>query len=244
MEDFTSKKHVTFNSLLVLKGHFMENSGMVQLAKVFLSGLLISFLGALPFGTLNLTAFDISAAQGAMPAFWFALAVVLVELIMVRLTLYGHERLQFGDQLVRLLLPLGILLLLYLSISSFLDSSSITGASSKASILPQIKSTFVLGLLLSALNPLQLPFWFSWNKILDNRGVLQSTGAHHTFYLMGIGLGTWSALGVFITAGKYIFNNYGQYNRMTNLLMGCMYLGFSFYLLFLFIKKRTKYKIQ
>ena len=217
---------------------------MVKVAKVGLAGLLISFLGALPFGTLNLTAFDISATQGLEAAYGFALAVVLVELAVVRLTLFGSEKLQFGERAIQYLLPLGILLLMYLSITSFLDASSIAGANSKAEILPQIKSTFVLGLLLSALNPLQVPFWFTWNKVLEGKGILKPSGTHHLFYLMGIGVGTMVALGVFILAGKYIFNNYDQYNRMTNILMGTIYLGFSFYLMFLLIKKRINYKIQ
>lgn len=216
---------------------------MVKTAKVGLAGLLISFLGALPFGTLNLTAFDISATQGLEAAYGFALAVVLVELAVVRLTLFGSKRLQFGERAIPYLMPLGILMLLYLSIASFLDASSVE-VSSKAGFLPQIKSTFMLGLLLSAFNPLQVPFWFTWNKVLEGKGILKASNMHYILYLMGIGVGTLVALGVFILAGKYIFNNYDQYNRVTNILMGTIYLGFSFYLMFLLIKKRINFKIQ
>ncbi|MEZ4811630.1 MAG: LysE family transporter [Allomuricauda sp.] len=217
---------------------------MAKFLKVCFSGLLISFLGALPLGTLNLTAFDIAASQGLASAMWFALAVVLVELVVVQLTLFGNERLQLNDKVMYYLIPLGIILLLYLAISHFTTSASVPEMDSKINLFPQFKSTFVLGLLLSGLNPLQIPFWMTWNRVLDNRGILETSKTSYALYLMGIGIGTFIGLGIFIIGGKYIFTNYGEYDRITNMLMGLLYLGFSFYLMFRFIKKRLNYKIH
>lgn len=217
---------------------------MIKFLKVCFFGLLISFIGALPLGTLNITAFDIAASQGLVSAIWFALAVVLVELVVVRLTLFGNEKLQLNDKVMQYLIPFGILLLLYLAISHFMVLTDVSGVNSKIDLLPQFKSTFVLGLLLSGLNPLQIPFWMTWNKVLDNREILETSRSSYSFYLGGIGIGTMIGLGIFILAGKYIFTNYGDYNMITNLLMGLLYLGFSFYLIFLFIKKRLNYKIH
>ena len=215
---------------------------MTKLAKVCFSGLLISFLGALPFGTLNLTAFDIAASKGLFSAFWFALAVVLVELVVVRLTLFGNERLNLSGKLLYYLVPFGIVLLLYLAMSNFINMTHVSEYDSKIDLLPQFSSTFVLGILLSALNPLQIPFWMTWNKVLDKKGVLETSQSSYMFYLTGIGIGTLFGLGVFILAGKYIFTNYAQYGMVTNLLMGLLYLGFSFYLMFLILKKKLNYK--
>lgn len=212
--------------------------------KVAFSGLLISFLGALPLGTLNLTAFEIAASKGLLSALWFCMAVVLVELVVVRLTLFGNERLQLNGKVMDYLLPLGILLLMYLSISHFMDSTRIGEVDSKIGLLPRFKSTFVLGFLLSALNPLQIPFWMTWNKVLESKGILETKRRDYTFYISGIGMGTLIGLGAFVLAGKYIFTNYNDYSKVTNLIMGLLYLGFSFYLMYLFIKKRFKYKTQ
>lgn len=216
---------------------------MVKFLKICFSGLLISFLGALPFGTLNLTAFDIAASQGFVSAVWFAIAVVLVELAVVRLTLFGNERLQINEKVMYYLIPLGAILLLYLAISNFIASAGAAEVNSKIDLLPQLRSTFVLGLLLSGLNPLQIPFWMTWNKVLETKGVLKTSKTSYAFYLIGIGIGSLIGLGSFILAGKYLFTNYGNYSMVTNLLMGLLYLGFSFYLMFLFIKKRLNYKI-
>ncbi|WP_147296680.1 LysE family transporter [Flagellimonas nanhaiensis] len=215
---------------------------MTKLSKVCFSGLLISFLGALPFGTLNLTAFDIAASRGLFSAVWFALAVVLVELVVVRLTLFGNERLNLSGKLLYYLVPFGIVLLLYLAISNFINMAHVSEFDSKMDLLPQFSSTFVLGILLSALNPLQIPFWMTWNKVLDSKGILETSKTSYVFYLIGIGIGTLFGLGVFILAGKYIFTKYAKYNMVTNLLMGLLYLGFSFYLMFLMLKKKLNYK--
>ncbi|THV59206.1 hypothetical protein EZV76_10245 [Flagellimonas alvinocaridis] len=217
---------------------------MKHCLKVAFSGLLISFLGALPLGTLNLTAFDIAASQGTYSALWFCLAVILVELVVVRLTLYGTERLQMDGKVMDYLLPFGVLLLMYLSVSHFMDLAKISEVDSKIDVLPQLKSTFMLGFLLSALNPLQIPFWMTWNKVLENKGILRANLKYYSFYISGIGVGTMIGLGVFVLAGKYILTNYNDYSRVTNLLMGLLYLGFSFYLMYLFIKKRLNYKTQ
>lgn len=215
---------------------------MQKYLKVCFSGLLVSFLGALPLGTLNLTAFDIAASQGLLSAFWFSLAVVIVELVMVRLTLIGNEHLHLSEKLMTYVLPFGILLLLYLAITSFLDAASVSKVSSKIDLLPKLQSSFVLGLLLSALNPLQIPFWMTWNKVLEKKNIMMASKSSYTFYLAGIGFGTITGLAIFMLLGKYIFTNYGSYSMITNLLMGLLYLGFSFYLMFIFIKKRLNYK--
>ncbi|WP_190811364.1 LysE family transporter [Flagellimonas sp. S3867] len=217
---------------------------MNKYAKIGFSGLLVSFLGALPLGTLNITAFDIAASQSLVSAIWFAVAVVLVELIVVRLTLFGNEKLQFGEKMSNYLIPFGIILLLYLAVTSFMASTEISEMGSRINVLPQISSAFWLGFLLSALNPLHIPFWMTWNKVLSSRGILETSRSSYTLYILGIGVGSLLGIGLFIFAGKYIFTNYESYSMLTNLLMGLLYLGFSIYLMFLLVKKRLKLKTQ
>lgn len=217
---------------------------MKKSLKVVFSGFLISFLGALPLGTLNLTAFDISASQGFSSAFWFATAVILVELAVVRLALYGNEKLILTNRLANYLFPLGIVLLLYLALVSFSDAGQLLDSGTKPSLLPHIASPFVLGLLLSALNPLHFPFWMTWTKVLSTKGILERSKRSYASYIIGIGAGSLLGLLIFIFLGKYVFSNYQEYSKVTNLLMGLLYLGFSFYLTFLLIKKHLNLKLQ
>ncbi|WP_350292950.1 LysE family transporter [uncultured Croceitalea sp.] len=217
---------------------------MLKALKLFGAGLLISFLGALPLGSLNITAFDISASQNVQNALLFSFAAIFIELVYVRLTLWSSQKVKLEGKWVYFLLSLGVLLLFYLAISSFITAIHISDIGTSSSILPKITSPVLLGLLLSALNPLQIPFWLTWNKVLESKKILKHNTISFVNYMFGIGTGTLIGLLVFIFAGKQIVANYEQYARITNFLLGLLYLGFSFYLLFLLVKKRHQFKIQ
>lgn len=217
---------------------------MIKHINILISGLLISFIGALPLGTLNITAFQLAALQNVPDAISFAIAVVTVELLVVRVTLLLAHKIDFSDKYFAYIFPVAAVLLLYLAISSFISSGNVDAMESGSALLPFIKSSFVLGLLLSAFNPMHIPFWISWNSVLFERKSLDKRLSMYAMYISGIGLGSLSALGVYIFAGKHIFRNFQQYNYLLAFIMGCLYLGFSFYLLYLLYKNHVKLNIQ
>ncbi len=217
---------------------------MSRLLKIFLIGLVISFLGSLPLGTLNMTAFHIAAFQNANEAILFALAVVFVELVVVRITLTYSKKIDFGNKLFFYVLPMAVALLLYLAISSFVSVGNPKEIASGTGVFPMIESSIMLGLLLSALNPMHIPFWIGWNSVLTTRKTLDEKPGMYIFYISGIGIGSIGGLMMFVFAGKYIFQNYHQYSYVIAFILGCLYLGFSFYLLFLLYKNHLKLIIQ
>ena len=64
---------------------------MIDLIKVFFTGMLISFLGSLPLGTLNVSAMQIGIQENLKNAIRFSLGVALVEILYVRLSLTGID---------------------------------------------------------------------------------------------------------------------------------------------------------
>ncbi len=217
---------------------------MFKTLKVCIAGLLISFIGALPLGSLNITAFDISASQSTQNALLFSFAAIFVELIYVRFTLWGSKKVTLEGKWVYIALPLAIVLLLYLAFSSLIVAMHINELNSTKSVLPKITSPILLGLLLSALNPLQVPFWLTWNKVLESKKILEHKTQSLISYMFGIGMGTLMGLLVFIFAGKLIVDNYTKYTQISNLVLGLLYLGFSFYLIVILYKKHHRLKIQ
>ena len=217
---------------------------MFKTLKVCIAGLLISFLGALPLGSLNITVFDISATQSIENALLFAFAAIFIELVYVRLTLWGSNKIVLEGKWVYIVFSLAITLLLYLGISSLLTATQVGELSLTKSALPKITSPILLGLLLSALNPLQIPFWFTWNKVLESKEILEHKTISFISYMFGIGTGTLISMLIFIYAGKLIVDSYSKYAQWSNFLLGLLYVGFSFYLLFLLYRKHHKLKIQ
>lgn len=217
---------------------------MTKYLKVGFYGFLISFLGTLPLGTINITAFNIAASITVNDAIWFIVAVVFVEIFVVLLTLIGNEKINFDGKLSLYLIPMGAAVLLYMAVHSFITASKVEELNTAINIFPGIESSFVLGILLSALNPMHIPFWMTWNRILMTKGMLHKTRRSYMMYVSGIGIGSLVGLLLFIFAGSHIFQNYSQYSMIINLSLGVLYFSFFIYLIFLLYEKHLKLKIQ
>lgn len=209
---------------------------MNALTRILFSGFVISFIGTLPLGTLNTTAFQIAASENISEAFLFATAVIIVELIIVRITLLGANSINLNSKFFSYIMPAAIAMLIYLSASNFISASSQQNIHTSSSIFPMIKSSFTLGLIMSLLNPMHVPFWMGWNSVLKNRNTLQRKPGMYSSYITGIAVGSVAGLMPFILAGKFLITNYQQYSFIISCAMGILYLGFALYLLFRFYK--------
>ena len=205
--------------------------------KIFASGLIISFLGNLPFGVLNLTAFKIAASQNVNKAMVFVFAVILVELFVVAITLYGAGKINFDSKYFYFILPLGIGLLAYLSITSFEAAFSKHFMEINSSYFPVVNSTFTLGILLSMTNPMQFPFWMGWNRFLMNRKTLVKKPGIYPAYLVGIGFGSMAGFMVFILSGKILIQTYQEYHEIFSFSLGLAYLLIALFLTYKFYRK-------
>jgi threonine/homoserine/homoserine lactone efflux protein len=56
---------------------------MLKLLRIFVSGVFISFIGALPLGTQNLAAMQIAISDGLHPALLFALGLVVADIFYI-----------------------------------------------------------------------------------------------------------------------------------------------------------------
>ncbi len=64
--------------------------------------MLVSFLGSLPLGTLNVAAMQISISDGVVPAMLFSAGSLLVEIVYVRLSLVAMDWVRKQEKLFRL----------------------------------------------------------------------------------------------------------------------------------------------
>ena len=59
--------------------------------ELFFSALLISFLGQLPFGNMNLTATQLAVQEGYKNAWKYSIGIVIIEVIYLRLALTAMD---------------------------------------------------------------------------------------------------------------------------------------------------------
>jgi threonine/homoserine/homoserine lactone efflux protein len=142
----------------------------VRLAKIFFIGMLISFLGSLPLGTLNIAAMQISISDSVLQAMLFSIGSLIAEMIYVRLSLVAMDWVRKREFLFKILEWVTLLIVLILAASSFYAAMSPTVQQSivLSSTLPKI----VLGFSMSAVSPAQIPFWFGWSTVLLTKKIL------------------------------------------------------------------------
>ncbi|MCP6756197.1 LysE family transporter, partial [Klebsiella pneumoniae] len=82
-------------------------------------GMLVSFLGSLPLGTLNIAAMQISISEGARGAMLFSAGSLLAEMIYVRLSLVAMDWIRKQEKIFKILEWVTLAIVLALAISSF-----------------------------------------------------------------------------------------------------------------------------
>lgn len=188
------------------------------LAKVFFWGMLVSFLGSLPLGTLNVAAMQISVQENIMNAIYFSLGSLLTEMIYVRISLVGINWIRKQKKILKWMEWITLGIVLALAAGSFIAATHEHHA--KNVMLNNNIHRFVLGLMLSAISPMQIPFWFGWSTVLFSKKILQPKNSFYNLYIIGIGLGTLMGNCVFIFGGKYIVEKLNTNQSVLNLVIG------------------------
>ena len=187
------------------------------------AGFLISLSGSLPLGNLNLTAMNIAAGETLKRALWFALGVSLVEVIYLAITLHGISWILSHSRLLYYIQWLNISLLLILAAGCFLPGVKKQGRERNILIMNK-PNRFLLGLTMSAVNPVQIPFWAGWTTYLLTQYSIKPNTASYNLFAMAAGVGTLLALLIFIFAGRrfsaLIVANQGK----ANVIMGLIFI--------------------
>ncbi len=194
---------------------------MPQLLRIFLTGMLISFLGSLPLGTLNIAVMQISISDGLKPAILFSLGSLTAEVIYVRLSLIAMDWVTRQKKLFKILEWVTLLIVIALAVSSFY--AALQPGVEENVILSSTLNRFLLGFLMCAVNPVQIPFWFGWSTVLFSKKILQPKNSHYNTYIIGIALGTLLGNCVFIFGGKLIANKITSNQQILNIVIGSIF---------------------
>ena len=104
---------------------------------------------------------------------------------------------------------------------------------------------FLLGMMLSAISPMQIPFWFGWSTILFTKNILKPENSYYNIYIIGIGLGTLLGNFVFIFGGKWIVQKLNGDQNLMNWIIGGVFAATAvIFLIKMLIKKDPMKKIE
>ena len=216
---------------------------MVPIIRVFFTGMLVSFLGSLPLGTLNIAAMQISVSEGARAAMLFSMGSLSAEMIYVRLSLVAMDWVRKQEKLLRILDWLTVVIVLLLAISSF--HAALQEQAAKNVVLGSSLPKLFLGFVMSAVNPVQIPFWFGWSTVLFAKGLLQPRPSQYNAYILGIGIGTFAGNCVFIFGGQLVASGINNNQSLLNWVIGGIFLLTASWQLWKIMKHRdTAHRLE
>lgn len=174
-------------------------------AKILIfSSILISFLGSLPPGTVNVVMVQQAVAGGYSTAFWFAAGSLIAEMSYVGISLAMMHRIMKFEVVLKMLQWLSLSILIVLAISSFAAAAQ-EEAPARIDSISDTLTPFFFGFLLMAVNPVQIPFWFGWSTVLFAKKILMPHPLHYALYVAGAGLGSMMGSVLFIFGGQFLF---------------------------------------
>ncbi len=192
---------------------------MGKIVKIFLWGLMISFLGSLPLGTLNVAAMQIGIQESVKSALMFSLGSMLVEMIYVRISLIGIDWIRKQEKLMKIMEWVTFGIVVALAIGSFMAAIK-GGENAKNPILDNGMNRFLLGALGCAINPIVVLFWFGWSTVLFTKKILEPVNSQYNSYIIGIGIGALIGNCVFIFGGNFLYKKIANAQDYMNWFIG------------------------
>ena len=186
--------------------------------RIFFTGMLVSFLGSLPLGTLNIAAMQIAIAESVKNALLFSLGSLTAEMVSVRLALVAMDWVRKQEKIFKILEWLTLVIIVALAVTSFIAAAH--PHENKNVILNNNLPSYILGLTMSAINPVQIPFWFGWSTVLFTKKVLLPNNIHYNFYTVGIGIGTLLGNCIFIFGGRLVASKIQNNQSLLNYIIG------------------------
>jgi threonine/homoserine/homoserine lactone efflux protein len=117
---------------------------------------------------------------------------------------------------------LTVVLFLVLGVMAFITARK-QQEEKKALILNNTIHRFLLGMMMSALNPVQIPFWFLWTSTLIQAKILAVNTLAYNLFTIGAGTGTIAGLAVYIHGGNWLVNKLKTSNKTLNMEWGLFF---------------------
>ena len=161
---------------------------MKALKNIFF-GFLVSFLGSLPLGYLNIIGVDVFSKWGINSLISYLLGVIFIEALVVYLTVLFANKLATNKRLLKFIDFFAVFFLFLLAYLFYTNSNKTVNPQHYLEEY-QNYSPFLIGLVLCGLNFLQIPFWMGWNLYLLNAKSISLNLNLKFYYILGILVGT------------------------------------------------------
>ena len=167
----------------------------MKVLKNIIVGFLVSFVGSIPLGYLNLIGFEIYSKSGIYSLIIYLIGVACIEVFVIYLTLKSAKKILENKKILKWIEIFSIVFLLVLTSTFFFTHDH----NNSNLIVKYISySPFFVGIILSSLNFIQIPFWIGWNLYLVNEKFIDVTNKLKFSYIAGTLIGTFFGMLCFV----------------------------------------------
>lgn len=205
---------------------------MQNLKNIFV-GFLVSFIGSIPLGYLNVVGFQVYEKSGLKPTTLYLLGVIIIEFFVIYFTLIFAKRLAANKKLTKYIEGFSIVFMFVLAYVFYSSANAKSDFSSTFNYAP-----FLLGIVLSCLNFIQIPFWTGWNLWLLNGKYIEISRARKYVFVLGTIIGTFSGMLTLILALHYFASNVEFLAKyLMQIIIPVVFLGFGIWQAIKFCRK-------
>ncbi len=199
-------------------------------------GFLVSFLGSIPLGYLNIIGFDIYNSSGICSTVFYLLGVICIEFIVIFLTLIFADRLNRNERLLKFIEAFSVIFMFVLAYVFY--SSANSGNDSRIVFSNVGQNYFFSGILYSCLNFIQIPFWLSWNLYLLNGNYIEVSRSRKYLYVFGTITGTFCGMLALILSLHYFASNVDFLSKyLMKIIIPMVFVGLGIFQAYKFYRK-------
>lgn len=186
-------------------------------------GFLVSFLGSIPLGYLNVIGFQVFQKLGMQPTILFVLGVICVEFLVIFFTLIFAKKLAENKRLTKYIEGFSVVFMFILAAVFYFGSNSKTDYAGSFHYSP-----FIFGIVSSCLNFIQIPFWTGWNLYLLNGNYIEVSKSRKYFYVFGTVVGTFCGMLTLILSLHYFASNVDFLSKyLMQIIIPLVFIGFG-----------------
>jgi hypothetical protein len=212
--------------------------------KNIIVGFIVSFVGSLPLGYLNIIGVEVFSKFGMNSLVFYLFGVIVIEAVVIYFTVIFANQLAENKKLMKSIDFFAVFFLLLLAYLFYVHSNQTAQEHNYLEGYVQY-SPFLIGMVLCGLNFLQIPFWMAWNLYLMNAKYISLGRKLKFHYIFGTLVGTFFGMLAVIVLLDSLSQQILDYSKfIIPILIPLFFVVLAFFQTFKVYKKYLKKTIR
>ncbi len=201
-----------------------------QILYHFIVGFTMAFIGLMSPGLLTMTTLNTAIDRGAKNAVKFAFGAIIPIFIQAHLALLGANYIKAHPQIITSFSKIAVIVFFILALIFFKQFRQRKLVIKTPRF--NINNSFLYGLFISAINPLAIPFYFTYSTLLELKAWLKIEEPYISAFVVGAVLGAFAILNIYAKNAPKLLGKLQFIARNFKLILALIMLALSLLSLF------------